>query len=150
MPDKLITIEVDREAFLVKVREYVDISPAKKEIGDVLALSWPSSLIPPALFQTVGRVMEAVEAVISAVEVVKAQFMEEVQTPEGSVVKFSSAQACEAAVDVLDELIVLEGWIGRILDRIDKPILNLIVSILVNKKSRNWLDEAKRILGLIL
>lgn len=91
------------------------------------------------------NIVALVNAVISAVEIAKAELVK--GQPDGT--KISGALAATVAIDILDECISFTGVAGKILEMIDGAILKLLVNIVLgDRHSANWLDEAFGILGL--
>jgi hypothetical protein len=138
-----IVVKIDKDAFMKDVKGIFDPTPILGAAGEVLALSYPEALKPPQLWATIKKVQGLVGLICAAIEVSKQKFLAD--APEGS--KFDKELALTTAVQMLDDLIVFTGWMGMILEKIDGPIMNWIISSYVAGKPTDWLAEAKTILA---
>jgi hypothetical protein len=143
-----IVATVDKAAFQAEVQKMFQGTPLFEQIQGVAKLKWPDSLVPPGLFTTIGLIMQIVGSITASVEIVKQNIIKE-QDPDGTKgVKFDKALALETAVDLLDSTITLEGFVGSLIEKFDKPILMLLISVYVQGKTPNWADEAKKLVGI--
>lgn len=91
------------------------------------------------------NVVALVNAIISAVEIAKAELLK--GQPEGTVI--SGALAAQVAVDLLDEAITFTGVAGKLIELIDGPALKLLVNVVLgDRHGINWIEEAWGILGI--
>ena len=145
-----VNVVVDKAAFQTEVKSMFKGSPLYEQIQGLSKLKWPDAFVPPVLFSTVGDLMKIVGSITASVEIIKQNLIKE-QDPDGSKgLQFDKVLAVETAVDLLDSTISFEGWVGSLIERFDKPILMILVSIYVQGKSPNWLEEAKKLVGVAL
>jgi hypothetical protein len=145
----VFTVKVDEAAFLNDVKDIFDPAPIIGAANQVLHLKYPDALKPPQLWDTLKTIQQLVALVCAAVEVTKQKFIQQ-QDPDGSKgAKFDKELALDTAVKMLDDLLVFDGWIGAIVDKLDGPFLNWIVSVYVAGKPADWLAEAKQLLGMV-
>lgn len=143
-------VKVDKNAFKEGVKSLLDpvlVAKVQESAEEVLHLKYPEALRPPQLWDTFGKLRSLIEVICAAVEVMKQKYINGTASPNGEVVKFDKALALETAVELLDDLLVFDGWVGAIIDKIDAPVLNLCISMYISGKSANWLNEALHILG---
>ena len=140
----VISVKVDPSAFYGDVQKLLAGSTVLADLKALPKLEWPESVTPPRIFETMGALSHAIGAVVSAVEIVK-QNMKKEQGAD----HFDSQLALETAVKLLDDVVVFEGWLGCLVEKVDGPFLNILVSMYVNGKKANWLSEAYAILGLV-
>jgi hypothetical protein len=140
-------VTIDREAFVKDVQGLFQGTEIYKNLQGVLELQWPEDLIPPKIFSSIGTIATLISSVAASVEIIKLNVIKE-QDPDGSKgLKFDMAVALETAVDIVHDTLVFNGWVGFIVNRLDKPLLMLIISVFVEGKPVDWLEEAKQILG---
>jgi hypothetical protein len=138
-----IIVTVDREAFMKDVKGIFDPTAILGAADKVVELKYPDALKPPQLWDTIKKMQDLVGLICAAVEVTKQKFI--ANEPEGA--KFDKELALTTAVQMLDDLIVFTGWAGAIIEKIDGPILNWIISSYVAGKPKDWLEEAKVLLA---
>ena len=146
--EAVFIVRTDKQAFLNSVKSLVDpllVEQINQGATAVLALKYPEDFKVPELWSSFAKVQRLIAVICSAIEVTKTQFIVDSNVPNA---KFDKALALETAVKIIDEYIVFEGWLGSIIDKIDGPVLNILISMYVSGKSANWLVEAKQILGL--
>lgn len=150
MPNQVFVISIDKAAFYAEVKKYVDLSPVFKEYQDVRKLDWPEALRPPQLWTTVKEINELVAASCAAVEIAKQKIIE-THTPDGVTnPKFDKTIALDVAVDLICEVIQFKGFVGSIVNKIWRPLLNLLVSMYVTQQQSDWLVLAFQILKLAM
>ncbi len=143
-----VVATVDKAAFKVEVQKMFEGTPLYSQIQGVAKLKWPDSVTPPGLFNTIGLIMQIVGSITASVEVVKQNIIKE-QDPDGTKgVKLDKALALETAVDMLDSAITFDGFVGSLIEKFDKPILMLLISVYVQGKTPNWTEEAKKLVGI--
>lgn len=149
MPNETFYVRIDAQTFKAEVQRYLDLSPVTKEWTDVKLLKWPGALMPPALWTTIRELTEMISVVVSAVELAKQKIIKE-HDPDGSKgAKFDREIALSTAVEILGTLIRFEGWLGVLVNRMWKPLLNLMVSIYVNGlPAGDWVQIAIAILKI--
>ena len=142
------TVKVDREKFQADVKALLSGTEVWKEFQDVKKLSWPEAVVPPQVFGTVKEVADLIGAITAAVEIVKQNAIK-LEDPDGTKgAKFDKQLALETAVKLFDDAVVFEGFVGTIVDKLDAPILNLLISVYIASKPANWIDIAKTLLKL--
>lgn len=146
MPNPVLYVTIDKEAFKAAVQKYLDTAPIMTQIQALQSLTWPDALKTPQLWTTIKLVTQAVKVVASAVEVAK-QNVIKAADPDGSKgAKFDSEVALDTAVSILGTLIHWNGCLGAIINKIWGPVLNLLVSIVVNGMPKDWASIALAIL----
>lgn len=140
-------ITIDKDAFLVEVHKYLDISPIAKEWNDVKTLKFPTAFQVPQVFTTIKEVYELVSVVCSSVEIAKTNIL--AMHPEGS--KIDKVIALTTAVSILAKLVKFEGFFGAIINRVGlNLILNTLCSLFISGQPVNWINIALQILGIAL
>lgn len=143
-------ISIDKDAFLVEVRKYMDISPVVKEYQDVIALKWPNALMPPELWNTMKQVKELVAVACAAVELAKDKIIKR-NDPDGSKgSKFDKAVALAAAVEIVGSMIKFKGVVGSIVNKIWLPLLNVMICFYVGGQPVSWVALAMQILKIVV
>lgn len=148
--DGTFVVTIDTAAFMEEVQKYLDLSPVTKEWQDVKKLSWPSALVPPALWVTFKEIKELVSVICAAIELAK-QSVVHSQDPDGSRgLKFDKELALSVAVTLVSKLIKFQGIIGSVVNRLWLPLLNLIISVYVAGQQANWTSLALSILKIVI
>ena len=143
-------ILIDKEAFKTEVNKYLDLSPIWKEYQDVRNLSYPSSLIPPKIWETLTQIRELISVSCSAIEIAKQRLISQ-HDPDGSKgLKFSPSLALETAVEIVGAGIKFSGFFGPLVNRLWKPFLGILVSMWVSGQPVSWVQIALQILQIAL
>ena len=144
-----LQVTVDKDKFYSDVNALLNgttVWPKVKQIGE---LKWPDALKPPQIFDTFEQIASLLDAIISAVEIVKQNAIK-MEDPDGSKgMKFDNAVALETAAKILDDTIVFDGFVGSLIEKVDGPLMNLLISIAVSSKPANWFTIAQTTLGLL-
>lgn len=144
----VVVLRMDKPDFLGVVTKIVDLSPVFKEWNDVKVLKYPEALRPPQLWDTLHEVWDVIEAVCSAVEVAKTNFLREWDPNGERGIKFDRTLALAVAVDIILCYVKFGGVAGMVVNSLWRPLLNLLVSIYINGKPSDWLDFALKVLRL--
>ena len=138
------TIEVNKAEIVIHAKELLEGTALWNQIQGKIAVDWKA---PGESALTVAAL---VSNVIAAVEVVKSRLVA-IADPDGKRgLKVDGKTALEAAVAILDEVLVFKGSVGAVVEMFDRPILVfLIETAFAARKGANWLGVAKILLGII-
>lgn len=148
--DGKFEVTIDTAAFMEEVQKYLDLSPVMAEWQDVKKLTWPSALIPPALWVTFKDIKELVSVSCAAIELAK-QSVVKSQDPDGKLgLKFDKELALSTAVTLVSKLIKFQGTVGYFVNKLWLPLLNLIISVYIAGQDSNWTSIALSILKIAI
>jgi hypothetical protein len=146
----MFVVTIDKAAFLTEVQKYLDMSPVYKEWDDVKILKWPDALVPPQFWTTIKDLSELISVVCAAVEVAKQNIIK-LNDPDGTKgAKFDREIALAVAAETVASLVVFKGMIGSIVNKLWRPLINVLVSIYVNQQPSDWVSLAVKILMIVL
>jgi hypothetical protein len=144
-----LQVTVDKNKFYADVNDLLNGTTVWAQVKQMGALKWPDALKPPQIFTTFTQIAALLDAIISAVEIVK-QNAVKMEDPDGSKgLKFDNTIALETAAKILDDTLVFDGFAGSLIEKVDGPLMNLLISIAVSAKPADWFTIAKTILGLV-
>ena len=132
--------EIDKVAFRKDVESILQGTYLWDVYQTGLDLHWPPNA------GTVKHIVDMARSVVAGVEVAKQRVL--ANYPPGT--KFDAHVALDTAIQILDDMLVFSGALGSLLDKFDRPILEVVVeSVLSGYRGINWLGAAKAILGVL-
>lgn len=137
---EIFKTDVDKLAFQKNVETILHGTTLWDMYQTGISIHWP----PDAT--TVKQVVEMARAIVAGVEIAKQRVLSDY--PPGT--KFDAHVALDTAIQIFDDTLVFSGVVGSVVDKFDRPVLELIVeSVLSGYKGLNWLAVAKTILGVM-
>lgn len=137
------TLVIDKGAFKSDVESLLQGSPLSSDLARGFKIEG---------WKTFPRVLSLIKAIVASVEIIKGNIIQR-HDPDGKLgAKVDSALILDVAVEILDDLVVLDGLVGNWVEKWDRAamegLIHGVLAVLATPGKKNWYSLAKTILGI--